>query len=113
MIQAGANKVISPYVAGGSRMARSLINPKADNLMRVFLGNDNYDMELKVEKIKPDNRYLGKTVNDMNCSEKNHIIVGIRNHEGQIMFAPKYATILEEGFEILLLDVGQEIVTDG
>jgi voltage-gated potassium channel len=108
MIQAGANKVISPYDAGGSRIARSLINPEA-NLLRIFLGNENYDLILKVEKINPAHKYFGKTIADIELKERKYSVIGLKTPDGQIIFAPKHEMELRDGFELLMLEEEQEI----
>ncbi len=103
MIQAGANKVISPYVAAGIQLARSLINPEVEEFLEVALGKINYEFEMGIHKLQPNDAWIGKSLKELRLAEKGYVIIGVQKGSGKVLFAPRGSIILEEGDSLLFL----------
>ncbi|MDH4200222.1 MAG: NAD-binding protein, partial [Spirochaetia bacterium] len=108
MLQAGANKVLSPYVIGGIQMARSFVEPDVEEFLDIMLDKSNYEFEMNVERIHAQNQNLGKKIRDTNYRENGHIIVGIKEQDGRFIFSPDPDLALRDGCEVLLLGKAQE-----
>lgn len=103
MLQAGANKVLSPYTAGGIQMARSLLQPDVDDFLEIVLDKSNYEFEMTVHPIKENDALEGHSLRDAGFRAKGFITIGIRLASGKLVFAPNPDIILHQGMEILLL----------
>lgn len=109
MIQAGANKVISPYAVGGMQMARSLTQPDVDDFLEIVMDRASYEFEMKIHVIVPGDEVAGKTLRHSGFRKKGYIAIGIRLKTGRMIFAPSPDFKLEEGMEILLLGSEEEM----
>lgn len=108
MIQAGANKVVSPFSIGGLQMARSFIDPEVDDFLEVVFDKANYEFELKTHTIVPGDVNLNKKIKDTDYRKKGYIAIGVRLSDGEMVFSPKPDFLIKLGMEILLLGSGKE-----
>ncbi|MDH4263143.1 MAG: potassium channel family protein [Spirochaetia bacterium] len=108
MLQAGANKIISPYVIGGIQMARSFIEPDVDEFLDIMLDKSNYEFEMIVEHITVESEYRDKKIRDTNYRLNGFIIIGIKEPHGRFVFAPDPDLKLRTGFEVLLMGKAAE-----
>ncbi len=103
MIQAGANKVVSPFLEGGNQMARSFINPQMHELLEVFMGKANLEFELKSSIIDKNSYSCKKSIAQSDFRAKALLVVGVRRKGGEFIFSPRHDFVLLEGDEVLLL----------
>lgn len=108
MLQAGADKVVSPYVLGGLQIARNLTQPSVDEFIDVMLDKSNYEFEVNVINIKKGAPNEGKTIRDTNIRSQGFIIIGLKKPDGQFITAPQADVVLEDGDEIVLVSSGKE-----
>ncbi|MDH5719118.1 MAG: potassium channel family protein [Spirochaetia bacterium] len=106
MLQAGADKVVSPYAVGGLQIARSFTKPMVDDFLEIVLGNANYEFEMLAKKIDKEHAFLGKRIRDTDYRQKGYIIIGVKYEDGRMKFAPDSECELEEDCEVLLLGSG-------
>lgn len=106
MVQAGADKVVSPYEAGGIQMVRSMMNPEVDDLMEVVMGKANYEFEMKVTHVDENCKHLGKPIKDTDFRENGYIVVAVRFPDGEMIFAPKSNFILKYGHDVFQIGPG-------
>lgn len=103
MLQAGANKVVSPFSVGGLQMARSFLDPEVDDFMEVVMDQANYEFEMKTHKIGPDDANKNLRLRDTNYRAEGYIAIGFRKEGGELIFAPRPDLVIEEGMEVLLI----------
>ncbi|MBX7058980.1 MAG: NAD-binding protein [Leptospirales bacterium] len=108
MLQAGADRVLSPYSTAGLHMARSLLHPEVDEFLEVILKRAHYEFEMKIHTLRAGDPLLGATLANTDFRERGYLAVGIRTVGGRMIFAPHGDTVLGENMEILLLGPGQE-----
>ena len=108
MLQAGANKIISPYVIGGIQMARSFIEPDVDEFLEIMMDKSNYEFEMNVEHITVEHRYHDKKIRQTDYSANGYIIIGIKEPHGRFLFAPEPDLKLRTGQEVLLMGKAHE-----
>ncbi|RME90169.1 MAG: potassium channel protein [Candidatus Hydrogenedentota bacterium] len=107
MLQAGADKVISPYAAGGKQMARSLLNPEVAEFVEVALGRKDFGLEFSVHRVVKEDPFLGKTIRETDFRKNGFLIVAIKRPGKDLMFAPSAKEILQEGDHVFLLGTPQ------
>lgn len=103
MVQAGANKIVSPFTEGGLQMARSFINPQVYELLEIFVGKANYEFEVDNLHVDQESPYLNQILRDSDFREKGLLVIGIRKVRGNFTFAPSADYRFEEGDDILVM----------
>jgi len=99
---AGANKVICPYAITGSRIAKTILDPAADDFIDFTLGKD-FEVELSDILVHNKSTLVGKTILESEIRKKGIIIVGIKQTNGEILFAPSPSRKIEEHERIVAL----------
>lgn len=103
MLQAGADKVVSPYTVGGLHIARGFTNPMVNDFLSIVTDKANYEFDMLLEKIEKGDPTENKTIQQTNYREKGFIIIAIRLPDGSMIFAPKSGMVLKAGSELYLL----------
>jgi voltage-gated potassium channel len=81
--QAGANKVVNPYTAGGHRMAELLISPELEDTVSLSLKQGIVDLGIDEVNLTNLNSFHGVKIKDSKIREEfNLIIVGLVNGDG-------------------------------
>jgi voltage-gated potassium channel len=95
LLRAGATRVISPYRASGTEMARAALTPQV-------AGSIEVTPEYRFEEIEVEDgsRAAGRTVGDV---RGDAIIVGVRRRDGSFLPQPPGATGLRAGDVMLAL----------
>ena len=102
--QAGANKVVNPYTAGGHRMAELLISPELEDTVSLSLEHGVVDLAIDEINLKTIRKLHGLKINDSKIHEKfNLIIVGLINGDGSYKINPDPSTILNENHTLMLM----------
>ncbi|MCR9141210.1 MAG: potassium channel family protein [bacterium] len=112
MLQAGADKVLSPYAVSGFQMARSLVNPDVDNFMEVMIDRANYEFEMKVHRVQPGDSLIGKNLHESDMRSEGLLAVGVRLENGEMVFVPDSQFKVQAGMQILLLGSGKSAPLD-
>lgn len=102
--RAGANKVISPYHIGGSRMAQAILRPNVVDFIEIATGRDHLDLQME-EICIPDCSYCaGENIASSGFrKETGVIIVGIKKANGKMVFNPSSHTRIEEKDTLIVL----------
>jgi len=109
LIRAGANKVVSPYTIGASRMAQAILRPLVVDFIDIATGQKNIALQMEEIPVAPESRLVGKDLIQSGIrKDLGLIIVGIK-HNGQVIFNPAADTIIEAGNTLIALGEYQEI----
>ena len=106
LIQAGANKVVNPYTAGGHRMAEMLIYPELEDTVSLSLSHGKGMVDLAIDEISLNHihKLHGVQVKESNIREEyNLIIVGLVNGDGSYEINPDPDAILNENHTLMLM----------
>ena len=110
--RAGANKVISPYIIGATRMANAILRPSVVDFIDIATGGENLELQIEEIRISADSVLAGKALIDSGV-RKNHgiIIVGINKVNCSPVFNPASDTIIEADDILITLGKPPEIKT--
>lgn len=108
MLQAGADKVISPYTAGGRQMARSILEPDIAEFVEVVMERGDLGLELKVHNITEEDDYAGKKLIESDFRQRGYIVIAIKKKGAKLMFAPSASEELNPGDQIYLLGANRD-----
>ena len=94
--RAGANKVVSPYLIGGSRMAQAILRPNVVDFIEIATGREHLDLQMEEILIPEKSAFIGENlVTSGFRKETGVIIVGIKKASGKMVFNPNPHTKIE------------------
>lgn len=104
LLRAGANKVISPYHIGGTRMAQAILRPNVVDFIEIATGREHLELQMEEIRIPDDSPYVSETLASSGFrKETGVIIVGIKKHSGKMVFNPDSHTRLETHDTLIVL----------
>jgi len=96
MLSAGANKVVSPYMIGGQRMAQVLVKPTVVDFIDLATMDHGLGLMMEELKISANSILVGKNLIESNLRRDfGVIIVLIKKHHGELKFNPNASEVLE------------------
>lgn len=108
--KAGANRVVSPYLSTGQKMAAMLLKP----LVHEYLDSMAYgtDIEIRLEELElpGDAEIVGQTIKDSAIRKRTGTtILAIKKENGQALTNPGVSTILEAGDHLILVGTTDQL----
>lgn len=104
LLRAGADKVISPYVIGGCRMAQTILRPTVVNFIDIAMMGGAMDLALEEIPVGGTSEIVGLSLKDSGIRQKLElIIVAIKRADGQMIFNPKPDTQILLGDTLIAL----------
>lgn len=104
LIRAGANKVLSPYFIGATRMAQQLVRPTVIDFLDLAVHGGELGLRLEEMLVQETSRLQGKSLIDSEIrKDHNLIVVAIKRDHGEMMFNPKPGTIIKIADTLVVL----------
>jgi len=102
--RAGANRVVSPYLIGGQRMAQVLIRPTVVDFIDIAVMESKLGLQMEEMIIEGNLQLVGKNLIESKLrNDYGVIIVLIKKFNGEMIFNPKPTEILEKKDVIVML----------
>jgi voltage-gated potassium channel len=102
--RAGANKVVSPYQIGGSRMAQAILRPNVVDFIEIATSRGHIDLQMEEIFIPERSPFCGQNLLDAGFRrETGAIIVGIKKGSGKMVFNPDSASLIEARDTLIVL----------
>src|SRR6185369_7937712 len=102
--RAGANKVVSPYIIGGSRMAQSVLRPNVVDFIEIATGREHLELQMEELQIPVSSAFVGENLISSGFrKETGTIIVGIKKWNGKMVFNPDSHSKIEAGDTLIVL----------
>ena len=102
--RAGANKVVSPYLIGGSRMAQAILRPTVVDFIEIATGREHMELQMEEILIPPVSGFIGESLASSGFrKETGVIIVGIKKQCGKMGFNPESHTKIEAHDTLIVL----------
>ncbi|PLX42495.1 MAG: potassium channel protein [Deltaproteobacteria bacterium] len=102
--RAGADKVVSPYIIGGTRMASAALRPAVIDFIELATQSENLGLQIEEAVVPPGSPIAGVSVVDSNIrSRLDIIIVAVKKKSGHMNFNPGASTIIEEGDRLIAI----------
>jgi len=102
--RAGANKVISPYVIGGNRMAQAILRPNVVDFIEIATGREHLELQMEEILIPQNSAFVGENLISSGFrKETGVIIVGIKKVHGKMVFNPESHSRIEAGDTLIVL----------
>lgn len=102
----GANKVISPYLAGAHRAVQAVLRPAVLHFMEMATRPEFLDLQIEEVKITAGSPLAGQTFAQTPIqSELGIVVVGVARPNGDLLYSPPPDTVIEA--EAVLIALGQ------
>ncbi|MBT4360241.1 MAG: potassium channel protein [Candidatus Marinimicrobia bacterium] len=89
MTRAGANHVINPYEAAGTKLARQAMAPGVVDFIELIMNRGNLDLVLETIIIEANSQAEGKSIIDLEVRKKHDIIItAVEQRTGETNFNP-------------------------
>jgi voltage-gated potassium channel len=100
----GANKVISPYLAGGHRAVQAAIRPAVLHFLEMATRSEFMDLQIEELKIAEGSGFAGQTIRNSQIHNRYGIlIVGLLKSTGDLTYNPVAETRIEVGDTLIAL----------
>lgn len=104
LLRAGADKVISPYFIGATRMAQLLLRPTVMDFLDLTIGAGGLGLRLEELSLRKRSHCAGQSLLDSQIRKRfDLIVVAIKRAGGNMLFNPNPQTILEAGDTLVVL----------
>lgn len=100
----GANKVISPYLAGGHRAVQAVLRPAVLSFIEMASRPEFIDLQIEELRLEPGSPLAGKSLRDSRLSQDYGVtVVGIIRHTGEVVFSPPGDAVLEANATLIAI----------
>lgn len=104
ILRAGADRVVSPYHAGGLKIANMILKPAVVDFIEFATKSGNLEIQMEEVVIKPDSRISGTPLLDTGIGKDLGIIIAaIKKPDGSMQFNPTSRTVLNAGDTLIAL----------
>lgn len=98
LLRAGANRVVSPYQIGGSRVAQAVLRPTVVDFIELATRTGHIELQLEETRIAAESPLAGATLADSRLrADLKIIIVVIKKPGGEMIFNPPSDKTIEAG----------------
>jgi voltage-gated potassium channel len=104
LLRAGANRVVSPYVIGGQRMAQAVLRPNVMDFIELATRSDYLELQIEELTIETGSALAGRSLKDSRVRQDlGVIIVAIKRPDGKMVFNPPSEEAMQAGDLLITL----------
>jgi voltage-gated potassium channel len=113
LLQAGADKVVSPSLIGGRRMATMVLQPAVIDFLDAFVGSSETKFRMVQIEIPPHAPCVDHRLRDTDLRAKTNgiLIMSVKKPVTGVLTVPTADTLLEAGDELVVLGTEDQIVS--
>lgn len=110
LYRAGADRVISPSIIGGRRIATLLTHPKISEYLDILSFGQDIEFELEQYEISENSDIAGRTIGEAQVRDKTGaVILLVRYPDGSLETAPRSNTKLSLGSQVIALGTREQL----
>ena len=114
MYKAGADRVLSPYLSTGQKMAAMLLKPLVHEYLDTLAYDSDLGIRLEEVEIPEKADIVGKSIHASAIRERTGTsILAIKKASGQILTNPGVSTILDKGDRLILVGTTKQLEEAG
>jgi voltage-gated potassium channel len=104
LLRAGADRVISPYVLGGMRMAMAISRPAMLDFIEITTRRQSLELRMEEIDIGESSPVIEKSLEESEIRQRyGLIIVAVKKDSGQMMFNPMASYVISKGDKLIAL----------
>ncbi|MDQ7031656.1 MAG: potassium channel protein [Desulfonauticus sp.] len=101
---AGADRVLTPYVIGGKRMAQVVLRPNVTDFLELALLEKNLELQMEELAVSENSILVGKDLIHSGIRpDYNLIIIAIKKVNGEMIFNPGPKTVISAGDTLIVV----------
>lgn len=110
LYRSGANRVLSPAVIGGRRMASLLVRPRVSEYIDALSFGESLEFQIEEYDISKDSPLSDKTLGSERVRDKTGVVVvAIRYPDGRVDSIPRSNSIVEANSKIIALGTSEQL----
>ncbi|MFQ5815645.1 MAG: potassium channel family protein [Candidatus Hydrothermarchaeaceae archaeon] len=99
----GVNRVVSPELTGGTKMARAILHPEVADFMHMLIEDTGIEIGVEEVRVLLGDRFEGKTIGESEIRSKTGVtVMGIKKDE-KLKIHPRSDTKIEQGDILIIL----------
>ena len=108
--KAGANRVVSPYVSSGQRMASMLLRPLVHDFLDTMAYGTNLEIQLEELELTEGADVVGKTIQESAIRKRTGVtILAVKKSDGSILTNPQISEVLQCGDRLILVGTSEQL----
>jgi voltage-gated potassium channel len=110
LLRAGANRVVSPYVIGGTRVAHAVLRPTVVDFIDLATRTEHFDLQIEETKVAAWSSLVGRSLKEsLVCEKFGVMIVAIKKASGHMIYNPPGDAVVESGDILIALGQRQQL----
>jgi voltage-gated potassium channel len=110
LLNAGANRTITPNVIGGRRMASMVLHPTVSDYLDIVTSGEGVEFRLQEIELSPSSCFVGQSLSDARIREKTGAqVVAILRGDGHVNANPAADTVLVPGERLVVLGTPDQV----
>jgi voltage-gated potassium channel len=110
MLTAGANRVVSPAMIGGRRMASELVRPEVTEFLDQMLRDKDRTLRIEEVVIRPGSRLADVALRDSEVRRTTRaLIIAMRAADGAFAYNPEPSTVMRAGWTLVAIGETEHI----
>jgi voltage-gated potassium channel len=108
--RAGANRVVSPYLIGGSRVAQAVLRPTVVDFIDLATRTEHFDLQIEETRLSARSSLVGRSLRESQVRERFGImVVAIKKPSGHMVYNPPGEARLEADDILIALGPRQQL----
>jgi voltage-gated potassium channel len=104
LLRAGANRVMSPYTLGGTRMAMAILRPAMLDFIEITTRRQSLELRMDELEICAGSPLIGKSLEESEIRQRyGLIIVAVKKDSGKMIFNPVASYVIQGGDKLIAL----------
>jgi voltage-gated potassium channel len=109
--RAGANRIVSPYQIGGSRVAQAILRPTVLDFIDLATATEHIELQMEETRVAPSSPLNGANLKDSRLrADLKVIIVAIKKAGGHMQFNPAPDTVIEAGDTLIAIGHKEQVL---
>jgi voltage-gated potassium channel len=110
LLRAGANRVMSPYTLGGTRMAMAILRPAMLDFIEITTRRQSLELRMDELEICDGSPLIGKSLEDSEIRQRyGLIIVAVKKDSGKMIFNPVANYVIQTGDKLIALGEDENV----
>lgn len=110
LYKAGANRVVSPYLSTGKKMAAMILKPVVHDYLDTMAYSTDLEIRIGDMEVPAGSKIVGKTIQESAIRKKTGVtILAIKRPDGHILTNPPVSTALASGDHLILVGTADQI----
>jgi voltage-gated potassium channel len=104
LLRAGANRVVTPYAIGGSKVAQAVLRPSVVDFIELATKTEHLELQLEEAQIGAGSQLAGQTIGASRLRpDLGLIVVAIKKRTGSMVYTPPPEAVMEAGDTLIAL----------